>query len=942
MSSYDVSAVKQAASGRWPDIIARLGGVGPAILDGQHHACPRCGGTDRFRAFDDFAQTGGVYCNQCHSDENGDGISTVRWLCGMDFPGALRAVAGDLGIAASANGNAKSDDLRSKLEFSDNGDTFLAALLPAWCERKPPIRPEAVKALDGKFCRWPKGSSAHRCIALDGRKIDGDNATLAAILLYSLDAPEFPAFGNLQSRKTHLVKGSKESWIWAGNVEALRAADTIVKVEGPSDLLALLSIGLPAGWVAMTNSCGAKSANPTKLDFTWATGKRIVIVGDADASGQEGAKKFCAAFHKAGAAEVRMVQLPYEVRPDHGKDLRDWLAEGHTAADFQALADAAPIVTPQQAAEWGRKRRQRFSDRQIIIGVDESRVVDEAVAALAAREDIFQRGGMLVEVVRGGNPPAGIARPKDAPRIGQIRTPRLRELLAASAEWITGGEEPERTHPPAWAVASVDARGQWPSIRRLEGVTEIPVLRADGSVLQRPGYDPDTGLLFEPQHAFPEIPSRPGKADAERARDSLLDVVVDFPFAADAHRAAWVASVLTPIARYAYYGPAPMFLIDANVRGCGKTLLTDAAGLIVCGRSMARMTAPRDDDEFRKRITALALAGEPTILIDNVSGMLGSPSLDAALTATSWSDRVLGRTEMVTLPLLATWYATGNNIIVVADTARRIDHIRLESSEETPEERSGFHHADLLAWVRENRPRLAAAAVTIVAGYCAAGRPDMRLTPWGSFEGWSALVRSAVVWAGMPDPASTRRELATQADRDAAALRMLLEGLLEMDPDSRGVSVATMVKRLGEYPDEYEPLRAAIWEAVPSRDGRFPTPRSIGQKLHHLRHRVIGGRFLDSKDAKMGILWLVRQAESGGKGAKVGNDSAHTRARTHAPAPAHEDGPATGNVNSLSPLTPGVCPGCGSTDPVETQAASGKIAINCRQCGHFFTWKDAP
>jgi len=168
---------------------------------------------------------------------------------------------------------------------------------------------------------------------------------------------------NLDARKTHLVGGSKESWIWAGAVEALRAADTIVKVEGPSDLMALLSIGLPTGWVAITNSCGAKSANATKLDFAWAAGKRIVIVGDADEPGQDGAKKFSAAFHKAGAAEVRMVQLPYEVTPDHGKDLRDWLAEGRTAADFQALADAAPAVTPQQAAEWSASRKpSRSSD----------------------------------------------------------------------------------------------------------------------------------------------------------------------------------------------------------------------------------------------------------------------------------------------------------------------------------------------------------------------------------------------------------------------------------------------------------------------------------------------------------------------------------------------------------------------------------------------------
>lgn len=364
--AVDTQALKLAARGRAVEIFATLGGCDRDILDGGHHPCPKCGGTDRFRLID--AEAGALYCNGCFASKNGDIIAGLGWLRGWTFQQTTKELTAYLGVSANgnghatANGNGKASDLRDKVEWSDNGDSFLDALLPAWCERKPPIRPEAIKALGGKFCRWPKGSSAHRCIALNGRKIDGDNATLAAILLYSLDASEFPAFGSLQTRKTHLVKGSTESWVWAGTVEALRAAETIIKVEGPSDLLALMSIGLPAGWVAITNACGAKSANPKKLDFGWAAGKRIIIVGDADEPGQDGAKKFSAAFHKAGAAEVRIVALPYKMTPDHGKDLRDWLTEGHTAVDFQAMADAAPIVTPQQTAEWSASRKPSLSD----------------------------------------------------------------------------------------------------------------------------------------------------------------------------------------------------------------------------------------------------------------------------------------------------------------------------------------------------------------------------------------------------------------------------------------------------------------------------------------------------------------------------------------------------------------------------------------------------
>ena len=61
----DVAELKHEAAGRWPEILAALGGVPRDILDGQHHPCPKCGGTDRFRLVDRDA--GALYCNQCFS-----------------------------------------------------------------------------------------------------------------------------------------------------------------------------------------------------------------------------------------------------------------------------------------------------------------------------------------------------------------------------------------------------------------------------------------------------------------------------------------------------------------------------------------------------------------------------------------------------------------------------------------------------------------------------------------------------------------------------------------------------------------------------------------------------------------------------------------------------------------------------------------------------------
>jgi len=195
-------------------------------------------------------------------------------------------------------------------------------------------------------------------------------------------------------------------------------------------------------------------------------------------------------------------------------------------------------------------------------------------------------------------------------------------------------------------------------------VVEYPVLRVDGSVLLEPGYDPDTGLLYAPPTPIPlRLPVSPSRDDAERAGRELLEVVEDFPFNGGSGSVGWVASVLTPIAHFAFPGPAPLFFFDANLRACGKSLLADVAGLVVSGRQMDRISPPATDEEMEKRITALALAGAPLALIDNVVHTFGWASLDAALTGRTWNSRILGQSRMTgSLDLAATWYASGNNV----------------------------------------------------------------------------------------------------------------------------------------------------------------------------------------------------------------------------------------------------------------------------------------
>lgn len=87
--------LKDAAHGRWKDILLQLG-FSSKMLSGKHGPCPICdGGTDRFR-FDDKGR-GTWICSHCGA---GDGISLVMQTQGVDFKGAAALIEPLIGGAA--------------------------------------------------------------------------------------------------------------------------------------------------------------------------------------------------------------------------------------------------------------------------------------------------------------------------------------------------------------------------------------------------------------------------------------------------------------------------------------------------------------------------------------------------------------------------------------------------------------------------------------------------------------------------------------------------------------------------------------------------------------------------------------------------------------------------------------------------------------------------
>ncbi len=361
----------------------------------------------------------------------------------------------------------------------------------------------------------------------------------------------------------------------------------------------------------------------------------------------------------------------------------------------------------------------------------------------------------------------------------------LRGHLARSGNWVTLGSNGavRGVPPPREVVADILALAEWP-FPTLLGVTTVPIVRAEGGVVTAPGYDPASGLFFsaDPHLRLPDVPANPTRDEVDAAAALIEELFHDFPWDCDASRAAAWAALLTPLVRPALDGPTPLTLFDKPKQGTGASLLVDAIGLIVTGRDPAKSTAPGADEEWRKRITSLLLHAPTMVVLDNVDQPLASGHLSSVLTDLEWSDRVLGRSEMVRLPNRTVWIATGNNLRTRGDVARRCIWARMDAKMARPWERdpSRFRHPDLRAWVQAERGRLLGALLTLIRAWWSVGCPEPAVRPLGSYEGWSRCVGGVLEVAGQRGFLANLHELYDAADEEATEWSAFLGALWEV------------------------------------------------------------------------------------------------------------------------------------------------------------------
>lgn len=132
----------------WVSIFRALG-VPEELLDGKHHPCPHCGGTDRFRIID--LPEGRWVCNQCRP-ETASGFDLLMLLHGWSFRDAANKVRGAVGVVEPLSEWRQAEEERRKREDWAARRTRLVKL---WRSGEPIAGTPAEDYLAGREVHHP-------------------------------------------------------------------------------------------------------------------------------------------------------------------------------------------------------------------------------------------------------------------------------------------------------------------------------------------------------------------------------------------------------------------------------------------------------------------------------------------------------------------------------------------------------------------------------------------------------------------------------------------------------------------------------------------------------------------------------------------------------------------------------------------------------------------
>jgi len=301
------------------------------------------------------------------------------------------------------------------------------------------------------------------------------------------------------------------------------------------------------------------------------------------------------------------------------------------------------------------------------------------------------------------------------------------------------------------AALTKKPEGRFHTIKK---IADHPVLREDGTLLLKRGFNPpDTLLVSDYSHLV--VPDSPTQEDIDKAKNFIEDLIKEFYFKDEMAKAAAIAAMATCVIRDSL-DTVPIFVVRAPIRGAGKTTFVKLCATIRLGHPGSVIGYRPDDTEMTKRIESAVISNKSFINLDNFNGILRSETLGQLATEQETDIRKLGghNSESVESTKNLLIFANGNNIIIDNDLLRRVLLIEISIPPEYVRDPLARPFSrDILTYAKENRDEIFRAFFTLFKAYVNSGFGDYYKYNKGllNFENWNKFIRWFVIWLGYPD-----------------------------------------------------------------------------------------------------------------------------------------------------------------------------------------------
>jgi len=318
-----------------------------------------------------------------------------------------------------------------------------------------------------------------------------------------------------------------------------------------------------------------------------------------------------------------------------------------------------------------------------------------------------------------------------------------------------------------------------PQINRIFTIP-IPIIYKNELTFPKKGYDERFGswLPYDaPEISYPDMLLK-------EAKEILKNTFKEFCFQTKQDYINAISALLTPFLRglfTSFNTRTPVFFYLANRERAGKDYLAGVTGIVYEGHALEESPICNSErngnnsDELRKKILSALIHGRKRMHFSNNKGFLDNAVFESITTSEKHSDRILGRSEILTFDNELDFSLSGNiGVGFTPDFANRCRFIRLFLDIENANLRE-FKNPLLHNWVRENRSKIISALYILVKNWRDKGSPKGSI-PFASFSQWADICGGIMEVAGYISPCKPDEGIVSVAgDTETVEMKKLFE-----------------------------------------------------------------------------------------------------------------------------------------------------------------------